>query len=429
MSSGGDWWASSRTGTLPPVEQAKLWALTTLADTFGVKLSLEKMASVLKKNGGGHPSVETIRKWKSVFQEDPDWYPGKTQEDAATPGPKPVFTPQRKHAVASAAMAEKRAGREPTVAGVRARCPSATWNENTEQPITDKYILHVFREQCYDDDSEQPWGHMVAYNKTALSPAMMELRLAWANEHLRHRQPDHWFFRNVIWLDPCSTILSEGPRAAFDEKHASYGKGKRWMSPDSRMSSRNLRAAPYATKQSRWGDKRVWWFIILARGVAKLVAMPDEFTQTGEGMAILVGKLPEILKSMLGNDVALPRVVFTDRGPGFYQGSTGHIVKAYETALRQHGFRAFAGPDASAQPADIPDCLPHETAVAWARNFMKKRPLKRGTIASMEAHLAQLLSDAGGHITENYDVDALCRGEFNKRMRELKAQKGGRLKY
>ena len=111
--------------------------------------------------------------------------------------------------------------------------------------------------------------------------------------------------------------------------------------------------------------------------------MPDEFNQTGEGMAIMVGKVTEILKSMLSNDAALPRIVFTDRGPGFYQGSTGHIVKTYEAALKQHGFRIFEGPDASAQPADIPDCLPHETAVAWARSFMKKRPLKRRSIASM----------------------------------------------
>ena len=305
--SGDDWWISGRTGTLPPVEQAKLWALTTMADKFGTKLTLENMASVLKKSGGGHPGVEAIRKWKLIFQQDPDWYPGKTREDAATPGPKPVFTAQRKSAVASAAMAEKQAGNEPTVVAVRARCPAATWNENTDQPITDKYILEVFRDQCHDDDSEMPWGHVVAYNKSALSPAMMELRLTWAKLHLRRGHPDHWFFRNVVWLDPCSTILSEGPRAAFDEKQASYGKGKRWMSPDNRMSSRNLRAAPYATKQNRWGDQRVWWFIVLARGVAKLAVMPDEFNQTGEGMAIMVGKLSEILKSMLGNDVALPR--------------------------------------------------------------------------------------------------------------------------
>ena len=104
-------------------------------------------------------------------------------------------------------------------------------------------------------------------------------------------------------------------------------------------------------------------------------------------------------------------------------------MKTYEAALKQHGFRSFAGPDASSQPADIPDCLPHETAVAWARNFMKKRSLKRGSIASMEEELAQLLSDAGDHINQHYNVDALCRGEFNKRIAELKAREGGRLHH
>ena len=60
---------------------------------------------------------------------------------------------------------------------------------------------------------------------------------------------------------------------------------------------------------------------------------------------------------------------------------------------------------------------------------MKKHPLKRGCIANMEEQLARLLGDVGAHITQNYDVDALCRGEFNKRMRDLRASGGGRLKY
>ena len=33
----------------------------------------------------------------------------------------------------------------------------------------------------------------------------------------------------------------------------------------------------------RWGDKRVYWFIVLARGKVRFVVMPDWWSQTGEG--------------------------------------------------------------------------------------------------------------------------------------------------
>ena len=70
----------------------------------------------------------------------------------------------------------------------------------------------------------------------------------------------------------------------------------------------------------------------------------------------------------------LPRVVCSDRGPGFYQSSTGHIVGAYANAAKEHGFRPYAGSDASGQPPDVPDVLPHETAVAWLWNFTSPWP-------------------------------------------------------
>ena len=114
---------------------------------------------------------------------------------------------------------------------------------------------------------------------------------------------------------------------------------------------------------------------------------------------MLVAHLTNVLKDMIGYDTPLPRVVFTDRGPGFFQGSTGHVVKAYADALKKHGFRPYAGSDASKQPGDVPDCLPHETAVAWARTYMKKYPLsKAGGLDDMENQLAQLLQDAATHI-------------------------------
>ena len=60
---------------------------------------------------------------------------------------------------------------------------------------------------------------------------------------------------------------------------------KRWISKDAKMYSRNLRAVPYAGKQKQWGDKKVWWFMILARGKVSLQMMPLDWEQPRPGMA------------------------------------------------------------------------------------------------------------------------------------------------
>ena len=50
----------------------------------------------------------------------------------------------------------------------------------------------------------------------------------------------------------------------------------------------------------------------------------------------VVNELPSMLKKMLGKQTPLPRQVVTDRGPGFYQASSGTIVAAYKGALYQN---------------------------------------------------------------------------------------------
>ena len=72
----------------------------------------------------------------------------------------------------------------------------------------------------------------------------------------------------------------------------------------------------------------------------------SSWKQTGEGMAAMVGQLPNLLKDMIG-DAPKPRVLFTVRGPGFYQGGHGGICEAYRKALDKNGFRPFAGTNAS----------------------------------------------------------------------------------
>lgn len=388
-----------------------------------------EIAKAVTKVGGGHPKQRAISYLQASFRNDPEWHPGKRDEVAAPRGPKRKFTGQKQQAVAKAAMALKQQGVEPTANAIRERCPKATYNEEDDAPFSDNRIYEVLKTQCYDPGSEEPWGQFAPLHRTALSPELKRLRLAWASAQEKEGNPPHWFLRNVIYLDPSHTILTDRMRSNFDEEQAAFGKKKRWMSPDTKGISRNLLAPPYATKQAQYGDKKIWWFIVLFRGYVHFEIMDDTWTQTGAGMSDMVDRLEGILKKRLGRDVALPRIILSDRGPGFYQSSTGHIVGEYHNALKRNGFRSYAGTDAGKQPPDMPDVFPHETAMAWARAYFKKHPLKKGGgVTAMEEQLRTSLKECAAFINSNYDVEGLC-SSFPARVKELRQSGGERLSH
>ena len=123
----------------------------------------------------------------------------------------------------------------------------------------------------------------------------------------------------------------------------------------------------------------------------------------------------------------MPRVINSDCGLGFYLSSTGHIVRQYFDALKAHGFRAYAGTDASDQPPDMPDIFPHETVVAWARTFMKKHPLIHGKgLDDMQCQLSRNLTACAQHINSQFQVHDLVR-HFPDRLQEVIDRKGDRL--
>ena len=424
-----DWWISGKTGSLSPLAQSKVWALATLSKRHDLYMPDESIAEEVEKVGGGHPSKQAIGKLRRQFEEDADWYPGKIAECAQKRGPKGTFTAGKKQAVARSAMAMKARGQEPSVADVIRQCPQATFNPDTGKPYSDKAILRVFKTQCYDQNPDNPWVHVEPLQKTALTPTLKLSRWQWAEDVLAMDRPGSWFHRHCIWLDPCNTIISSGQRAAFDEQQANYGRGARWMSQDSRKYSRNLRASPYAGKQQRGGDKRLWWFVIFFRGHVHFEYMPDDWEQTGEGMALMVSRLPGILRSHLGVGVPLPRAVVSDRGPGFYQSNSGRIVHAYADALKSAGFRPFAGDDASKQPADVPDVMLHETIVGWVRACLKSHPPRRThSVEQNEEALRRAMEECRVHIEANYDVDSLSQS-FPDRLCDLAAAKGDRLAH
>ena len=290
-------------------------------------------------------------------------------------------------------------------------------------------VKQIWAGACYDEGALEPWGHLAPLSKTALSPEMQRLRHEWSIAQLRLDRPPHWYYRHCVWVDPNHTILTIDPRSVFDAQQASYGRNKpRWISPDARMSSRNLRSSPYAEKQARHGDRKVWWHLVLTRGVVHFEVMGAGWRQTGRGQADFIDRLDARLPELLGEGTPLPRVVVSDRGPGFYN-SNGSIVAEYRAALRRHGFHAYAGDDARGQPADVPDALLHERAAAWVKTYMRRRPIpKTGSLDSKEAVLRERLRECAAHINARHDVVGLCHA-FPKRLKELRRAKGARLRH
>lgn len=261
----------------------------------------------------------------------------------------------------------------------------------------------------------------------AVAPQIL-LRWNCAKAELAKGHTGAWYNQHCVWFDPNYTILTEEPRAVFDEKQAAKGKNKkRWISPDKRYNSRNCRSTPFAGKQKRDGDRKVWWFTVLARGAVHFELMGSDWEQTGEGQAEFVRRLAGILRKTIGAGAKRPRVVCTDRGPGFFSKS-GYFCREYKAALSRHGFRAYVGDvDATMQPGDLADCWPHERIAAWAKNWFAKHPISRaGGLDRMEELVGQRLKQCAKHINEHYNVDSVCRG-WPVTMRKLVDARGDRL--
>jgi hypothetical protein len=428
------WWKGGKHGQLSPWSKAQVFGMHIMAKKKGLKITnveigaeVWKVGMVNKKNG--HPSEGAISNLRATFDSDPHWYPGKQDENAQKPGPKKKFTEAKQNAVARAAMALKEGGIEPTAATVIARCPNAAINPDTGKAFDEKLVLEVFRTKCYDLDPSRPWARMQPLSKTALPDWLEKFRCQWGRAVLREERPAGWYSRNVIWMDPCSTIIPSSLRAVFDAAQANKGRGPRWQSKDARIYSRNLRSSPYAGKQAQWGDKRVWWFVVFTRGQVRLPIMKDEWQQNAEGMATMVHLLPKLLDSICGDD-AKPRVVFTDRGPGLYQTSHGTICGKYKEALTKNNFRPFAGEDASWQPPDIADLLLHESVAAGVRKYFRGQPLKwtHGNQDKNYETFVQRMQECEKHLNDHHNLQRLSVS-FPKRVKKLLKEKGRRLRW
>ena len=95
-----------------------------------------------------------------------------------------------------------------------------------------------------------------------------------------------------------------------------------------------------AKSQASAADTRVWYGLVLVRGKVHVEVFDEHFPrETGEGMALFARKLPGILRRRFRKESTpggLPRVVFTDKGKGFYRTSPDGgwpIVRAWKAEL------------------------------------------------------------------------------------------------
>ena len=152
-----------------------------------------------------------------------------------------------------------------------------------------------------------------------------------------------------------------------DESHEpgqSRKRGRGWLSKGPQKQTVNLRMPKTHYKLCSSDAVKVWWVPVLSRGKLHIEPLPSNFPgESPEGAEIMVAKVRAALNVRFpGGDA--PRVLFTDRGNGFYISGSGVITPQYRAALHRHGLRAFFGCDASVQPGQLQEVMLHETAVA-----------------------------------------------------------------
>ena len=72
-------WTGGRSGTLSAKAQSQVWALTTMSNKFGLKVTQSQIAKEVHVIGKKrkHPCVSSIEQWQAQFKDDGTWYPNK----------------------------------------------------------------------------------------------------------------------------------------------------------------------------------------------------------------------------------------------------------------------------------------------------------------------------------------------------------------
>ena len=171
----------------------------------------------------------------------------------------------------------------------------------------------------------------------------------------------------------------------------------------------------------------MWWVLVLTNGRIDVAVMPVGWKDNATGMADFVQQLPDVLIRMCGRRSDLPNILYTDRGPGMFVPRTGQATTVYADSVQQAGFQLYTGTDASRQPADVPDVLFHETAIACFKRKLAATPPSvdpwKETREQFRARIDKVVQAAN----EQYNFHSLC-GAYHERLKLLVERKGDRLK-
>ena len=165
-------------------------------DDWGLmKFVAERVGNI----GGDKPHHPATSKSFAKVDKDPDWHHGHSTQEQH--GPAPALSGQAKNAIAQSAMAMKRRKIEHTFPRIVAACPAAITNPATGKPVDKTRVYDVFRELCYDEESDHPWSHRARFSKASLTDAQIEKRLACAAvlQDLGHTAK--WYFEKVVYTD------------------------------------------------------------------------------------------------------------------------------------------------------------------------------------------------------------------------------------
>ena len=419
-------WLYGKEGGLSAREQLKAWALREAwqennTSSYGMHTWV---AERLTKIGGGQPTNVSVKDLLQKIDDDEDWYPGK--QYGAKRGRKRVLRGVKAVAVANCAKAKRARGVDPTYGQVIGNCKVAVTNPETGRPVDKRAVYRVFKERCYDDEAhpENTWANRPRLSRKAITEEVRVKRDEWAVWMLGLRHTGAWYYKNLAWTDICNSVLPRTEKKAAEQALARK-HGKAWMSEGFQRDDKNLRGDKRALKMNSWDTVRVWWAPVLARGKLHVEMLPPNFAgDHPDGAAPLIAKVRAALNVRFPG-ASPPRVLFVDRGCGFYNAGTGAITPEFKAALADHDLKAFMGDDAARQPGSLWEMMLHETAVSWIRRGLTWSLPSKPWEESVDDYTARLKAVVQ-RINSEYNVEGLCK-ELPLRVRDLHEAQGGRL--
>ena len=296
----------------------------------------------------------------------------------------------------------------------------------TGKPVDKRAVYEVFRTRCYDDEAhpENTWSNRARLSRKALTDDMRLRRCQRAQWMLGLRHRSKWYYENLVWADICNSVLPRNEKKAAEQALARKN-GTSWMSQGCQQDDKNLRGDKRSIKMNSWDTVRVWWAPVLARGKLHVILLPENFVgDHPDGAWPLVAKVRAAL-NLRFPAASGPRVLFVDRGSGFFNAGTGAITHEFKTALQDHQLTAFMGGNAALQPGSLQEMMLHETAVAWIRRgltwSLPPKPWEE-TIEAFGARLREVVQK----VNTEYNVQGLCK-QLPQRVQDLHDAEGGRL--